>query len=88
VIGEGVPFTVSVVAVPQPDGIVYDIVVIPNEKVVTNPVDGFIVATAGVTLPQVPPGVASDMNVVDPIHIAPGPVIGAGTAFTVIGNVA
>jgi hypothetical protein len=46
------------------------------------PVDGSIVAFP-LLLVQTPPGVASDNVTVCPIHTLVGPVITAGSAFTV-----
>jgi hypothetical protein len=60
---------------------------VPAATPVTKPVEASIVATAGVALDQVPPGVASDNCVVEPTQTVKVPVIGSGAAgigFTVI----
>jgi len=45
------------------------------------------VATPGVLLPHVPPGVASLRVIVDPMHTAVAPAMPDGSALTVMGLV-
>ena len=61
---------------------------VPVVMPVTTPVVRPTVVTAMLLLFQFPPGVASASDIVDPIHTDVGPVIAAGGAYTVIGNVA
>ena len=55
----------------------------PPDTPVNSPVDGSIVATAGVPLLHVPPVISADKVVVDPRDTLDAPVI-VGAAFTVI----
>lgn len=56
----------------------------PIDMLVPIPVKGSNVMIAGDELVHVPPGVASVSDIVDPMHNADGPEIGAGAGFTVI----
>ena len=58
-------------------------IVVPAAIPVAIPVPGPIVATNGLPLPQVPPGVASANVVVKPTHTDSVPVMAAGNGFTV-----
>jgi hypothetical protein len=62
------------------------IVAVPAVRPLTSP-DELTVATEGVLLLHVPPGVASDKVIDKPVHTVPGPVIGA-VAKDTIGNMA
>ena len=85
VIAAGAARTVTVTFVEQPEGRVYVIIENPGLTPETKPVVGITVATVVVPLVQVPPP-ASVNAVVAPTQTVSVPVIGLGTAFTVIGN--
>jgi len=79
----GIGFTVSTLTAAHPDGITYDITVVPIDVPVTTPVLKLTEATAGLLLVHNPPVVAL-VNVPElPTHITEVPTIAAGTAFTV-----
>ena len=59
---------------------------VPAVRPFTTP-DELTVATAGVLLLHMPPGVASDKVIDRPVHTAPGPVMGA-VAKEIAGNTA
>jgi hypothetical protein len=59
-------------------------VVVPAPTGVTAPVPDTIVATEGILLLHVPPGVVQLIVSVPDRHIADVPVIAAGSVFTVI----
>lgn len=83
VIEEGAGFTVTITLLWQPVGVLLITVEVPKEIPVTIPVETPHVATDGLLLLQVTPGVA-ELNVdVPPTQILSIPVIGAGSAFTV-----
>lgn len=81
-IAAGCAFTVKVTDATHPAGVVYFITLVPAATPVTTPVIGATVATPGVMLLQVPPGVASLSVVELPAHTDKVPVIGA-SGFTV-----
>jgi hypothetical protein len=59
------------------------IVTQPTDTPVTIPEEEPIVATAGLLLLHVPPGVGSVIVAVSPEHALAGPLIARGAAFTV-----
>lgn len=85
VIGAGSGLTVTVVVIAQVVGSVYIITVVPPPIAtpVTIPDDGSTVAIADDPELHIPPAVASDKIVVNPLHTEVIPVIGAGNGFTV-----
>lgn len=72
--GEGL--TVTRPAAMHPAAVVYSMLTMPPVTPVTIPVTGATVATEGVTLLQVPPGVALPNVMVLPAQITPVPVTG------------
>ena len=56
---------------------------VPSATPVTRPVDATTVATVGVPLIHVPPGIDPVSVIVDVAHSADGPVMGVGRGFTV-----
>ena|SRR5579872_3664570 len=78
--GIGELVTVTVIVALHPVVAVYVITLVPMATPVIIPVDEPIVATAGVPLAHVPPGVDTSV-IVAPTHNAVGPVI-VGKAFT------
>lgn len=78
----GVIFTV-IALVTKPVPTVYVIVATPAATPLTMP-PGFILATSGLLLLHVPPGVMSFSVVVVPVHTVVLPVIGAIEVVTVI----
>lgn len=82
-VGDGSALTVTVVLTEQLVGRVYVITEVPAVTPVTTPVEGLTVATAGVALLQVPPGVALLNVVVALTHTLVVPEIAAGNGLTV-----
>ena len=83
----GTAITFKGIVVVQPNGERYLIIVVPIVLLVTNAVDGSMVATEGVTLVHKPPAMAL-LNVVEvPRQIFSLPVIGA-KGFTDIAIIA
>ena len=78
--------TSAAVTEHNPPPVLYVIVVVPPATAFTTPVDGLIVATAGLELDHVPPGVASVNVVVPAWQTVKVPAIGpgVGTIFTVV----
>lgn len=85
VIDEGNGLTVTVAAMPHPDGGIYVIDVVPAEMPVTTPVEDPTVAIAVFALVHVPPATGSLNVVVLPIHVLFTPVMpgGGGTTVTI-----
>jgi hypothetical protein len=79
--GKGLTFKFFVEKQPVPN--VYVSVELPTLTDVTNPVLEFTVATAGLAIDHVPPGVGSVAVVVDPLHIAAALAIGSGNGLVV-----
>ena len=79
--------TVTVAVLKQPVPKVYDITDSPADWPVTTPDPGTTVATAGVSLLQVPPAVASLKVVVEPWHTVKVPVITAGKGLTITARI-
>ena len=85
VIGSGNTFTFTVVVIKHPvETSVYEIYAIPVVPPVTMPVADPTVATDGLLLLQVPPGLASLNVIVVAEHNMPPPIIADGGGFTVI----
>jgi hypothetical protein len=80
--GIGLITTVNGNTAKQPDGSVYEIIVVPPELAVTIPEDDTD-ATTGVPVLHMPPVVVS-IKVVDwPLHREDAPVIGEGSGVTI-----
>ncbi len=77
------PFTLTTAVVIQPVDAVYVIVDVPTATAVHNPLPDTIVATDGVLLDHVPPGVALLSVAVADWHRLKVPVIGDGNGCTV-----
>jgi hypothetical protein len=82
VIADAPELTVTTTALPQPTAGVYEMVVVPSTKPVTNP-DALMVAFTVSLLLHTPPGVADANVVVVPLHTDKDPVMGATAACTV-----
>ena len=87
-IGPGEEITVIVNVLKQPVGSIYVMVAVPVEMPVTRPVAEPTVATAGLLLLHVPPGVADVSVVTAPIQTVDVPAIVAGSGLTVTTAVA
>jgi hypothetical protein len=81
VVVAGSGFTVTVVVIRQPVGIVYVISAVPSDKPVTTPVAASTLTVASALL-HVPPASASAIVVVEFTHTAIVPVIADGSGFT------
>lgn len=79
-VGSGCTTIVSVVL--HPVGKVYTMTALPPLCVVTMPLVAPMVASDGVVVLQVPPGVASCKVSVSVAHKPEAPVMGAGNGFT------
>ena len=77
-----IEFTITVAALKQPVGSVYDIVVKPVPTPVSRPV-GLMLATTVEAEDHVPPTGVLPSVTVDPLQIDVIPVIAVGAAFTV-----
>ena len=83
VIGNGGIVMFTIWNTVQPNLVVYIMAVAPDATPVTTPEVEFIVAAPVIVLLHVPPGVASASVIVRNLHTVVGPVIGAGSGFTV-----
>ena len=84
VMGSGTSVTVIAVVATQPDGSVYITLVTPALAANVAPVAEPTTAIAMSPALQVPPGVALESRYEDPLHMAAGAAIGAGSGFTTI----